>query len=116
MSWLRHPTAAALCLGVILATPAIADDINLKEDARELGMAVGQSYVCTDADKRAMARADSEAIYDVILFGTDHEHAYIYAVAVGYGAARNKKDIDCEELATRLAGVRSKMGLGGTER
>jgi len=115
MSWLRHSTTAALCLGVILATPAIADDINLKADARELGIAVGQSYVCTDADKRAMARADSETMYDMILFGTDHEHAYIYAVAVGYGAAGKKEDVDCEKLAARLAGVRSKMGLGGTE-
>jgi hypothetical protein len=33
----------------------------------------------------------------------------------GYGAAMDEKDFDCEKLAARLAEVKSKMGLGGTE-
>ena len=116
MSWLRHSTSAVFCLGVFLAIPALADDVNLKEDARELGITVGQNYACTPDDNRAMARAESESIYDVILFGIDHEHAYIYAVAVGYGAAMKKDDIDCENLDARLAVVRSRMQLEGAER
>ena len=116
MTWSRHFTAAALGLGVLLAMPAIADDINLKQDARELGVAVGQNYACTPENDRAAARAESEAIYDLILFGIDHEHAYIYAVAVGYGAAANRDDIECETIDARLGVVRSRMQLEGAER
>jgi len=115
MKQLVHSIAAALYLGAAFAMPATADTVKLKEDARELGISVGQAYVCTPDDQKAMARADSEAIYDTILFGIDHEHAYIYAVAVGYGAATQKSDIDCKQIAARLSGVRSKMGLGEAE-
>lgn len=115
MKKLVRSIAAALWLGAVLVMPVTADTVKLKEDARELGISVGQAYVCTPDDKKAMARGDSEAIYDTILFGIDHEHAYIYAVAVGYGAATKKSDIDCKKIAARLSGVRSKMGLGETE-
>jgi hypothetical protein len=112
---MRQNLLTALCFSAVFTTSAIAHEVDLKGKARELGISVGHSYICTPEDKRALARADSEAIFDMILFEINHEHAYTYAVAVGYGAGMDKKDIDCDKTAASVAEVKSKMGLGGTK-
>jgi hypothetical protein len=104
-----------LCAGAFLASAASAHEVNLKTEARELGIAVGQDYTCTAEDGREIARADSEEMFDSILFDIDREHAYIYAVGVGFGAASDAADVDCEGISANLKNVKAKFGLGGTE-
>lgn len=109
---MRRMALATLCCGALFATPAVSHDIDLKQKARELGVAIGNHYTCIAKDEKALARADSEAMYDMILFQFGHELAYVYAVAVGYGAGMDKSGFDCEKLTAHLAEVKGKMGLG----
>lgn len=106
--------AAALGLSVAMAGGALAhDDVSLKEKARQLGVAVGQHYVCTPAEEREAVKRNSEAMFDTILRGVGHETAYLYAVSVGFGAAGDQTDVDCEALAAQLEQVKVRMRIKG---
>ena len=105
----------ALCLGLCVSTSALAHDEDVIKKSRELGLSVGNAYSCADAEDKAAFKADSEAIYALILHDLGPSYAYVYAVSVGYGASLDVSELDCVKLAEQWSGNRSKFGLEGTK-
>jgi hypothetical protein len=108
-----------LCLAFFLAlsvsTPAIAHDEDMVKKGRELGLAVGNAYACAGADEKAAFKADSEAIYALILHDLGPSYAYLYAVSVGFGASLPVSELDCEMLAEQWSGTRKTFELEGAK-
>lgn len=104
----------SLCASAVLATPSLAHDDGITEKVRHLGIATGKTYACTPESERAVARADAEEMFDMIHHMDGRELAFVFAVAVGYGAASEKTDADCTELLPLVNAAKADMGLGGT--
>jgi hypothetical protein len=102
-------------LGMLLVTSAMAHDDGITNKARQLGLAVGKTYTCLSEKDRPEARADFEEMFDMIYHIDGNEVAFAFAVAIGYGAASDKKETDCAELLTHVNAVKAEMGLGGAK-
>jgi hypothetical protein len=100
-------------LGALIATQAMAHDDGTTESARQLGLAVGKTYTCLPEAERPEARADFEEMFDIILYADGNEIAFVFAVAIGYGAASEKTEADCTELLEHVNAVKAEMRLGG---
>jgi hypothetical protein len=87
---MNRSVLVALCLGLGVSTSASAYDTDMIKKGRELGLSVGNAYVCADADAKAALKADSEAVYAQILHDLGPSYAYVYAVSVGFGAAEGQ--------------------------
>ena len=117
---MNRTVIVALCLGLGVSTSALASDVDtidkdVIKQSRSLGLSVGNAYACADADDKAAFKADSEAIYALILHDIGPSYAYVYAVSVGFGASPDVSDLDCVKLAEQWSGNRSKFGLEGTK-
>lgn len=108
---LRTMMATAL-VGLALAPPVGAQGTDMKKWARDLGIAVGETYVCTEGAEKAETQILSEAIFDTINFEASHEIAYIYAVGVGYGAALERENRDCDALKAHVEKLKAHMNMG----
>jgi hypothetical protein len=93
----------------------MAHDDDLVSKARQLGIAVGKTYVCAPADNRPNARADFEDMFDRILHVEGHQVAFVFAVGIGYGAASDQAGLDCAKLTEHVNAVKAEMGLGGAK-
>jgi len=102
---------ASFCLSAVLATSAMAHDDPLTAKARQLGIAVGKTYVCAPLENRPGARADFERMFDTILVENGHELAFVFAVGIGFGAASDHAELDCATLTKHVNAVKAKMGL-----
>ena len=102
----------AACFGAVLATSALAHDDDIVSKARQLGIAVGKTYVCAPAENHNNDRADFEEMFDMILDVDGHEVAFVFAVGIGYGAASDQTGLDCAKLTKHVAEVKAEMGLG----
>lgn len=107
--------ALSIGLSALLATSAMAHDDGLTEKARQLGIAVGKTYSCLPKEERADAQADFEEMFDMIHHVDGHELAFVFAVAIGYGAASEKTEADCTELPKLVNAVKAQMGLGDSK-
>lgn len=99
--------------GALLATHVMAHDNGITDKARQLGLAVGKTYTCLPEAERPEARADFEEMFDMIHHIDGNEIAFVFAVAIGYGAASEKTETDCTELLEHVNAVKGDMGLGG---
>lgn len=105
---------AVACMAVASAAPALAhDDDEHKEKARRIGLAVGKAYACSEGAEKAKLKSDSEDLYDTVLFDAGHEVAYIYAVGVGFGAAKQDPAADCAKLQAHVDSLMKQIGVRG---
>ena len=107
--------AAFFFFATIVATSAMAHDESLIPKVRQLGIAVGQAYACGPREHRSYTRADFEEMFDTILDVDGQELAFVFAVAIGYGAASDPTGLDCAQLTKHLDAVKAEMGLGGVK-
>ena len=105
----------SICLSALLATSAMAHDDGKTEQARHLGMAIGKTYTCMPEADRPVARADFEEMFDMIYHTDGNEIAFVFAVAIGYGAASDVTEAQCTELLEHVTAVKTELGLGETE-
>ncbi len=105
----------SMCLSALLATSAMSHDDGTTEKARHLGIAIGKTYTCTPEADRPVARADFEEMFDMIYHTDGNEIAFVFAVAIGYGAASDVTEAECTELLEHVTAVKAEMGLGGTK-
>ncbi len=105
----------SLGIGGLIASSAVAQDGGVKEKARHLGLAVGKTYTCVPEEDRGDARAEFEEMFDQIYAVDGHEVAFVFAVAIGYGAASEKAENDCSELLAHVNAVKAEMGFGGSD-
>ena len=105
----------ALCLGTASAAQAQGSGhgIDLGQGARELGLMVGAAYVCTPDERKPAARNEAESMFDMILYETGHEVAYLFAVSMGYGAGIEAEDIKCDAVLDYVGGIKQDMFTGG---
>jgi len=89
----------------------MAHDEEIISKARQLGIAVGKTYVCAPLEKRPAARIDFEDMFDLILAKDGHEVAFVFAVGIGYGAASDQTGLDCAKLTEHVNSVKTRMGL-----
>ena len=104
--------ALSFCFYAVLMTSALAHDDDLVSKVRQLGIAVGKTYICAPAENRDNARADFEEMFDMILDVDGHELAFVFAVGIGYGAASDQTETDCAKLNEHVNAVKAEMGLG----
>ena len=105
----------AACFCAVLTTSALAHDDDFISKVRQLGIAVGKTYVCAPVENRANARTDFEEMFDMILDVDGHEVAFVFAVGIGYGAASDQTGLDCTKLTEHVNTVKAEMGIGGVK-
>ncbi len=98
----------------VLALPAAAQDAQeMQQKTRELGLSVGNAYVCQPEDARAAFESEWMLMYDMILMDAGSRLAFVFATASGYGASLPKEELDCAALAESWAATRGDFGLAG---
>jgi hypothetical protein len=107
--------ALSLCFGASLATSVFAHDEGVNDKARHLGIAVGKTFACHPEVGRSAARADFEEMFDMIYHTDGNEIAFVFAVAIGYGAASDVTEAECAELMPLVDAAKAELGLGGSE-
>jgi hypothetical protein len=112
---MKRTILVVLGLGLSISTSALAHDETMVEKSRELGLAVGNTYVCAGADAKAAFKADSEAIYAKILHDLGPSYAYLYAVSVGFGASIPVGELDCKMLGEQWSGTKKTFELEGAK-
>ena len=111
-----RPVIAALA-AAMLAHTAVAQDVadEMQRKTRELGLSVGNAYVCQREAERAAFRADWKLIHDMILMDAGSNLAFVFATSSGYGASLPRAELDCEALAESWAATRADFGLAGED-
>jgi len=100
---------AAICLSLPAGAQQASDEMQRK--TRELGLSVGNAYVCTGKEARPAFEADWKLMFDMILMDAGSNLAFVFATASGYGASLAKDNLDCTKLAESWATIRSDFGL-----
>ena len=75
--------ALSFCFYAVLMTSALAHDDDLVSKVRQLGIAVGKTYICAPLENRDNARADFEEMFDMILDVDGHELAFVGLGCIG---------------------------------
>ena len=112
--------ALGLCVMVAGVASAKGKDIDLDDKAmqqkvRSIGLAIGNTYVCTEQDKRQTFKKNSLELFDLIIKDVGSDRAFIYATSIGYGASVSKDKLDCPSLLKRWEEMREDFELKGDE-
>jgi len=102
---------AAVCLALPAAAQEAEDEMQRK--TRELGLSVGNAYVCVGESERAAFETDWKMMYDMIVMDAGSSLAFVFATSSGYGASLPKEDLDCAALAEGWEQTRADFGLAG---
>lgn len=108
--------ALAAAAGLAALQPGMASaqdgDAALETGIREIALAVGNTYVCAEDDEARAAHRDmTRQLFDHILQDTGSNHAFLFAVSVGYGASVPKDQLDCEKLQAQWQEMQSTFDL-----
>jgi hypothetical protein len=104
---------AALCLALPATAQETEDEMQRK--TRELGLSVGNAYVCIDEGERAAFETDWKMMYDMIVMDAGSDLAFVFATSSGYGASLPKAELDCTALAEGWEQTRADFGLAEGE-
>jgi hypothetical protein len=111
-----RPLCTAL-VAICLSLPASAQEAHdeMQRKTRELGLSVGNAYVCMAEGERAGFETDWKLIYDMILMDAGSNLAFVFATSSGYGASLPLDRLDCDALAESWAATRADFGLAGED-
>ncbi|MGF1500386.1 MAG: hypothetical protein ACFBSD_01095 [Paracoccaceae bacterium] len=72
----------------------------IKTQVRPLGVTVGRVYACLeDGPERELMIGDAHVMYDLMTKSVGSDVAFVFATALGYGAASEAAGLDCPALA-----------------
>lgn len=103
---------AALLCGAAVAQE---DESEMQRKTRELGLSIGNTYVCVRGEDREALQADWQAMFDLILKDVGSDLAFVFATASGYGASLPLGDLDCAALRESWMRARKEFGFVGED-
>jgi len=117
---MRHylPAAAAVVLltlssGAVQAQEDIVGSLTAGETTKvgTFGKGVGQAYICADESARPEMIEDMRLIFNFVSQDMGTDSAFLYAIALGFGAGETAEGLDCGKLLTKWAEVREDFDL-----
>jgi hypothetical protein len=112
----RVLAAAALAGAAAAAAQAqTADKAEMAGKVREIGLAIGNAYVCTPEEERGLFKEESHHLFDLIVQDVGSDMAFLYATSLGYGGAAPAEALDCPKLLEQWQGMREDYGLAEGE-
>ncbi|MEO1688515.1 MAG: hypothetical protein AAFU61_11480, partial [Pseudomonadota bacterium] len=79
---MRQAAAAVAAWAALTAAAAAQDATPSVEKVRSLGLAIGNAYVCTEAEGRSAFREETHHLFDLILQDVGSDLGFIYATAL----------------------------------
>lgn len=102
---------ALALLGIAPALAEGPDREAMENKIRQTALAIGNAFVCAEAEDKDVFREEATQLYDLILQDVGSDLAFIYAASVGYGSAQPKDKLDCPALLEQWRGIREDYRL-----
>ena len=115
---IRNISIIALGLSVAaggIAAAADKDDKAMERKVRDMSIAIGNAYACTENDGRKAFKGEAHHLFDLILQDVGSDLAFIYASGLGYGSSVSKDKLDCPKLLNQWEEFREDYQLKGDE-
>jgi len=96
-------TAPANALGV--------DDKAMEQRVRDMSIAIGNAYACTEKEGREAFKEESHLLFDLIVQDMGSDMAFLYATGIGYGSSVSKDKLDCPTLLKQWEEMREDYEL-----
>jgi hypothetical protein len=77
----------------------------------KFGKGVGQAYICADESARPEMLEDIRLIFNFVSQDMGTDAAFLYAIALGFGAGETAAGHDCAKLLTKWGEVREEFDL-----
>ena len=109
---MKRAWALAALPASALPIPAAAQEgrEEMQDKTRELGLSVGNVFVCLEGSERAAFQQDWQMMFDMILKDVGSDLAFVFATTSGYGASLPRGELDCAALEESLARTRDAFG------
>jgi hypothetical protein len=113
---IRTISVAALGLWVAAGGIAVAADVDdkaMERKVRDISIAIGNAYACTEMEGRKVFKGEAHQLFDLILQDVGSDLAFIYASGLGYGSSLPKDKLDCPKLLKQWEEFREDYELKG---
>ncbi len=107
----RAGALVALLAALPMVAAAQEDRQEMNDQTRELGLSIGNVFVCLEGDERAALQQDWQMMFDMILKDVGSDLAFVFATSSGFGASLPREELDCAALEESLARTRDDFGL-----
>lgn len=77
----------------------------------KFGKGVGQAYICADESARPEMIEDMRLIFNFVSQDMGTDAAFLYAIALGFGAGETADGLDCDKLLAKWGEVREEFDL-----
>ncbi|PRY19684.1 hypothetical protein CLV78_11916 [Aliiruegeria haliotis] len=111
---LKTLAMAVGCVALAGLAPALAeapDREQMENRIRQTGIAIGNAFVCAEAEDKDVFREEATQLFDLILQDVGSDLAFVYAASVGYGSGQPVDNLDCTALLEQWQGIREDYRL-----